>query len=148
MIQFKIDARLPSLNDYINKLKSPNGKRLGAAFKKQTDELCEKFMLPVKITARDICKKPVLILFRWNEKAKRRDLDNVFSAKKYILDALQKSGIIANDNYAHIKGVYDTVTFGEKDFVTVKIYPLNEQNQMWDEYAKAERIRISRENAE
>ena len=148
MIQFTIYEKLPSLNDYINKLKSPNGKRVGAAFKRETDELCEAYMLPVKQVAENVCKEPVLILFRWNEKAHRRDLDNIYSAKKYILDALQKTGIIENDNYAHIKGVYDTVVYGEKSFVTVQIFPLGEHNRLFAEYNQAERIRISQENSE
>ena len=145
MIQFKIDAQLPSLNDYINKLKSPNGKRLGAAFKKQTDELCEKFMLPVKIKARDICKKPVLIHFHWEEKSHRRDLDNISSAKKFILDAMQKCGILDNDNYKHVKGIYDTFVFGERSFVTVEIYSLNEIEDVFRKIMVSERVRIANE---
>lgn len=145
MIQFQIKEQLPSLNDYINTLKSPNGKRIGAAFKKQIDEVCEGYMLSVRQTAAEICKEPVLILFRWNERSKRRDLDNVFSAKKYILDAMQKTGIIENDNYAHIKGEYDTIAYGERAFVTVQIFPIREHNLMWAELMQAERIRVSQE---
>lgn len=148
MVQFRIDAQLPSLNDYINKLKSPKGKTLGAVFKAQTDALCMDYMLPVKVAARALCREPVLILFKWNEKSKRRDLDNVYSGKKYILDAMQKCGIIDNDNYTHIKGEYDTVIYGEKDFVTVKIFSLNEQDKLWEEYARCERFRIAQEQEE
>lgn len=148
MIQFTIYEKLPSLNDYINILKSPNGKRLGAAFKRQTDELCEAYMLPVKQAAQEFCSKPVIILFNWNEKSHRRDLDNVFSAKKYVLDALQKTGILQNDNYKCVKGVFDTITYGQKDFVNVRIFSLSENNELWAEFAQRERIRISQEKIE
>lgn len=120
--KFIIDAQLPSLNDYINKLKSPNGKRVGAAFKKQTDELCELFILPHKRQLTQLAQRPVMIHFQWHEKSKRRDLDNVYSAKKYILDAMQKCGVIDNDNYAHIKGLYDGVTYGKRDYVEVTVF--------------------------
>lgn len=145
MIQFRINEQLPSLNDYINKLKSSNGKRMGSMFKKRIDELCEAYMLPIKTKAIEECKEPVIILFEWNEKSKRRDLDNVYSAKKYILDALQKIGILENDNYRHVKGVYDTVVYGQTDFVTVRIFPITQHNEMWERYMQCERIRIEQE---
>ena len=148
MIQFRIDAKLPSLNDYINKLKGPKGKTLGAVFKAQTDALCMEYMLPVKVAARALCKAPVLILCKWNEKSKRRDLDNVYSGKKYILDAMQKCGIIDNDNYTHIKGVYDTVIHGEKDFVTVELFGISELDNLLKEYTQCERFRIAQAQEE
>lgn len=148
MIQFRIDAQLPSLNDYINKLKGPHGKTLGAVFKAQTDALCMEYMLPIKAAARALCKAPVLILFKWNEKSKRRDLDNVYSGKKYILDAMQKCGIIDNDNYTHIKGVTDTVIYGEKDFVTVELFGISELDNLLKEYTQCERFRITQEQEE
>ena len=53
------------------------------------------------------CEKPVCILFRWFEPNKKRDLDNICSAKKFIQDALVDIGILAGDGWRHIVGFTD-----------------------------------------
>ena len=122
LYKFIIEEKLPSLNDYINKLKSPNGQRVGAGFKSKVDNICLSYILPHKRQLTALCKQPVLIHFQWHEKTKRRDLDNVYSAKKYILDAMQKAGVIENDNYKHIKGLYDGITYGKRDYVEITVF--------------------------
>ena len=132
MISFIIAEQLPSLNDYINKLKSPNGKHTGAAFKSRIDNICISYMLPFRQQIKKACESPVIIHFEWIEKSKRRDIDNVYSAKKYILDAMQKCGFIENDNYKHIKGVYDGIGYnGTNDCVIVSIIPLEEYEELY-----------------
>ena len=37
-------------------------------------------------------KSPIMVKFRWYEPNKQRDLDNICFAKKFIFDALVKSG--------------------------------------------------------
>lgn len=49
----------------------------------------------------------VHITFKWFEKDKRRDKDNVAFAKKFILDALQEEKIIKNDGWHEIEGFTD-----------------------------------------
>ena len=51
----------------------------------------------------------------------KRDKDNVAFAKKYILDALQKSGILPNDNNKYIAGFIDTFVYEKCDKVVVEI---------------------------
>ena len=53
------------------------------------------------------------------KKKSRRDPDNIASAKKYILDALQKQGILQNDNLKWIKGFEDEFIVEDKDFIEV-----------------------------
>lgn len=53
--------------------------------------------------------KPVKITFTWIEKNKKRDLDNIFSAKKFILDALVKEGILQNDSQKYVTGLTDRI---------------------------------------
>ena len=65
--------------------------------------------------------KPVLIKFVWHEKTMKRDKDNVAFAKKFILDALQKSGILPNDNNKYIAGFIDTFVYEKCDKVVVEI---------------------------
>lgn len=122
MYRFIINEQLPSLNDYINKLKSPKGKQVGAAFKKRIDDICISYILPHRRQLTQICKQPVIIFFQWHEKSKRRDLDNVYSAKKYILDAMQKAGVLENDNATHVKGLFDGVTYGKRDYVEITVF--------------------------
>ena len=43
-------------------------------------------------------ERPVKINFTWIEGNKKRDIDNVAFAKKFILDALVKAGKLKDDN--------------------------------------------------
>lgn len=52
--------------------------------------------------------KPVKIDFVWCEPNARRDPDNIASAKKFILDALVRSGVLENDTYKYVKHFTDT----------------------------------------
>ena len=52
--------------------------------------------------------KKVTMEYLWVEKNKRRDLDNVSSfGRKVIQDALVKSGVLANDGWEQISGFSD-----------------------------------------
>jgi Holliday junction resolvase RusA-like endonuclease len=119
-ICFVIDDKLPSLNDYINVCR--RNKYNGAKFKKDVENLIAIYIRNAKIkkilTPTD---KPVIVHFEWHEKTKRRDADNIASAKKYILDAMQKAGIIPNDNRKYVKGFTDVIIDDKKDYVVVKI---------------------------
>lgn len=45
--------------------------------------------------------------FRWIEPNRQRDLDNVCFAKKFILDALVKNGVIETDGWRGVSGFTD-----------------------------------------
>ena len=117
---FVIDDKLPSLNDYINVCR--RNKYNGAKFKKDVENLILIYIRNATVkkilTPTD---KPVIVHFEWHEKTKRRDADNIASAKKYILDAMQKAGIIPNDNRKYVKGFTDVIIDDKKDYVVVKI---------------------------
>ena len=55
--------------------------------------------------------KPIVnackIKFQWIETNKKRDLDNIYSGKKYILDALQTCSILQNDTQAKVTDLLD-----------------------------------------
>lgn len=117
---FTVYGRLPSLNDYINACRSHWSK--GATLKRQTEEdiiwqirgARNKGLLhPIS--------GPVAVSFEWHESDQRRDWDNIISAKKYILDAMQRAGIIPNDNRKTVVGLADTLIDDTKDFVHVTI---------------------------
>lgn len=122
---FKINAKLPSLNDYTNACRA--NKYNGAKFKEEVEEVigwairgavCERTLRPTQ--------KPVYIFFEWHEKTKKRDADNIASAKKFILDAMQKHGIIPNDNRKFVKGFQDAIVDDTKNFVYVRIIEIAE----------------------
>lgn len=121
---FAIDGRLPSLNDYINACRSHWSK--GAQMKANVET---HIMWAIKFAKNHKhCREatgPVIIHFEWHEKDKRRDLDNIYSAKKYILDAMQKAGIIKNDDRRHVVGLYDTIVDDDKDGCLVTILDAN-----------------------
>lgn len=115
--KFEINTRLPSYNEYSNA--NRRNRYAGATMKKNIELEIWSYILNqlknVKIT------KPVFITFTWIEENKKRDLDNICFAKKFILDALQKANIIENDNSRHVKGFTDKFEYAEKSKVIVEL---------------------------
>lgn len=111
---FKINFRLPSLNEYIRQCRS---NRYAANKAKQDIE--QQIMWLIKQQDIRPCTHPVQISLVWHEPNRRRDKDNVAFAKKYILDALQKSGILPNDNNDWVTGFKDKFVYGADVGVTV-----------------------------
>ena len=60
-------------------------------------------------------KKPVRVSFLWVEKDKRRDLDNIAFAKKFILDGLVSAGVLENDNATRVIGLNDEFAYDKKN---------------------------------
>ena len=65
--------------------------------------------------------KPVIGHFTWIEENKRRDLDNICFAKKFILDALQKCEKLENDNRRWVTGFTDKFEYGKEFKVILEI---------------------------
>ena len=110
-MQLVIEGRLPNLNDYTNACRS---KRMAGARMKQE---CERIITAhihqqlqgVAFTG------AVRLSFRWYEPDRRRDLDNICFAKKFILDALVKNGILVNDSWQYVKGFTDEFFIDKKN---------------------------------
>ena len=68
-------------------------------------------------------ERPVHVTFVWLEPNHRRDKDNVAFAKKFILDALQKKGVLPNDNNKWISGFTDEFIYGKGEGVIVTLEP-------------------------
>lgn len=115
--EFTIHQRLPSLNDYINKCK--HNRHIAAKFKSQIDRnICWEILAQlrdVKIT------KTVIIHITWIEENKRRDVDNVYSAIKYIQDALVKMQVLANDGVKNVIDVDNQIVYAKESKVIVRI---------------------------
>lgn len=65
--------------------------------------------------------KPVKIHFHWIEGNKKRDLDNICFAKKFILDAMVKYGKLKDDNRKCVTAFTDTFEYGKATKVILEI---------------------------
>lgn len=112
--QFILPFRLPSLNEYINVCRTNRFK--ANLMKNQTETNIGWFL-----TALPRISKPVTINFHWIEPNKRRDLDNIAFAKKFILDAMVKKGKLIDDGMKYVTGLSDTFEIQDKARIIVTI---------------------------
>lgn len=63
----------------------------------------------------------VMLRFEWHERTKKRDADNIASAKKFILDALVKMRVLPDDSRKFVKGFTDVIVDDKEDFVIVEL---------------------------
>ena len=115
----EIPIKLPSCNEYINACRT--NKYVGAKMKAETEQVIGIYIarLPEFI-------KPVKIHFHWVEENKRRDLDGICFGKKFILDALVKSGKLKDDNRRFVTAFTDTFSYGKTAKVILTIEEVQE----------------------
>lgn len=120
---FTIEAQLPSLNDYVYACRSHWSK--GKKFKENVETLIGWHITQAMMKG-DIkpITKPCEVFIHWHEKTKKRDVDNIQSAQKFILDAMQKYGVIPNDSRKYIRQIHHLILDDSKDFVEVEIVEL------------------------
>ena len=99
---------MPNLNDYTAAIAYSRYK--GGEMKEEWDLLVSASAKQQKLGR---FTEPVFIEFHWYEPNTNRDQDNVAFAKKFILDGLQKAGVLINDNYKFVKGFSDHFHYGE-----------------------------------
>lgn len=63
----------------------------------------------------------VMVRFEWHERTKKRDADNIASAKKFILDALVNMRVLPDDSRKFVKGFTDVIIDDKADFVKVEL---------------------------
>ncbi len=115
--QFEIPSRLSGLNEYT--LKCRGNRYAGAELKHRNEQICIAAIMEQvpKITV----LFPVKLHFEWHEKTKRRDLDNIAFAKKFVQDALVQTGVLEGDSYKFVKGFTDEFIYDGTDRVIVTI---------------------------
>lgn len=120
---FTVNQKLPSLNDYINVCR--RNKYQAAQFKREVEEVIGWAIRQAQAKGElKPTDKPICVNFEWHEKSKRRDADNIASAKKFVLDAMQKFNIIPNDNRKYVKGFNDIIIDDTYDGVKVTLIEL------------------------
>lgn len=98
-----INGQLPNLNEYTRVCRS--NAYAGANMKKQAEKIIQAYIMQqLKGVHFD---GTVELAFRWYEPNKKRDLDNICFAKKFILDALVSNKIIVSDGWKGVVGFTD-----------------------------------------
>lgn len=110
----EIPMKLPSLNEYINACRTNRYK--GAEIKKRLER-----DIGAWISWIPRFENPIKIHFHWVEENKRRDLDNVAFAKKFILDSMVKQGKLKDDNRKCVTGFIDTFGYDKEAKVILTI---------------------------
>ena len=113
IIECWIPYKFPSLNEYINACRS--NRYAGAQMKKDV-----QYEISYYIARLPRFENPVKIEFNWYEKNKRRDLDNIAFAKKFILDALVENGKLKDDNRKCVTAFKDEFFYEKKAGVLLR----------------------------
>ncbi len=112
---FEVPGRFPSLNDYLR----IRNRAQRAAMKRSLDHR-------VAWAAKEAGIRPVgrcMVRVTWVEQNRRRDLDNVRSGVKFVLDGLVKAGVIEDDDQRHVLDLDDAYARdGANPRITVEIY--------------------------
>lgn len=104
MVTLVIEGQLPNLNDYTKACRTY--KMAGAKMKKDAEKVVSFFIMQQLHDVK--FEGTVELNFRWYEPNKKRDLDNICFAKKFILDALVNNGTIEADGWKGVIGFTDS----------------------------------------
>ena len=114
MIRLEIPYKFPSFNEFIRECR--RNRYASGDMKRKVEQDISYF-----INKLPQFEKPIKIHFTWIEENKRRDLDNVFYAKKFILDAMQKCGKLKNDNRKCVTAFTDQIAYAKECRVILEI---------------------------
>lgn len=115
-----INRKLPSLNDVIQK--NRQNRYEGARYKSEIEsDIAWAIKKAMQEGNLHPVEKPCIAIIDWYEGDRRRDVDNIQSSAKFILDALVEQKILKNDNRRHVKQVFHTVHDAEKHYVEVRL---------------------------
>lgn len=119
--KFEIPLKLPSLNDYIRECRT--NKYLANSYKARIETEIGYFL--TKMPRYD---KSIKIHFTWVESTKKRDLDNICFAKKFILDAMVRFGKLKDDNRNCVCAFTDSFEYAKENKVIVEIVEVENEN--------------------
>lgn len=111
VLRIEMPIKLPSLNAYVNACRS--NPYVGAKMKKDSEDLIGWFIKKIAPF-----RNPVEVSFTWIEPNRRRDVDNISFAKKFILDALVKNGVLKDDSQRYVRALSDSFQIG-KDYMII-----------------------------
>ena len=91
-----IPCELPALNEVIDK-----SKRHWSQYAKEKKQWTRFIALLARLNLKPV-EKQVSLSITWVCKDRRRDPDNICSAKKFVIDGLVAGGILGNDGWKQI----------------------------------------------
>lgn len=122
-------GKLPGMNEMIDaakktirrKARSHSILTMYSIMKKKWINLVSDAVLEAKIQPVD----KFFLQLIWTEPSKKRDPDNIAAFIKFILDGMQKAGVIKNDGWSEVQGWTNGFQVGEARSVKVRIYTAN-----------------------
>lgn len=112
-----IQGQLSNLNDYTKACRG--NKYQGSRMKKSNEQIITAHIWQ---QLRDVhIKGKVRLTFNWYEPNRKRDIDNVCFAKKFILDALVSNQTIEADGWRCVVGFNDNF-FVDKDNPRIEVF--------------------------
>ena len=125
MSEFIIYGRLDGLNEYTKANRSNRFK--GSKMKADNEAIVTQAIRRFKL--KKIKNYPIHLKITWYEKDKRRDVDNITFATKFIQDALVKQKILIDDSQKYINKL-------EHDVKVDKEYPRIEVELIENGYSR------------
>ena len=116
-----IRYRLPSLNDVIDE--NRRDKHEGNRLKREVQDIIGQY---IRVSRAKKLLAPVttegnVVFIEWREANRKRDVDNVQSSVKFILDALVVHKILPNDTRRWVDQVYHRVVDSDESGAVVYI---------------------------
>lgn len=118
MQKLVIKGRLDGLNEVINA--NRENKYKGAKIKKDNENIVYYYAKFCKL--KPITNYPVKVKIDWYETNRRRDVDNILSAKKFIFDGLMKAGIIKGDGQKYFDEVIKENVYVDRDNPRIEVF--------------------------
>ena len=122
MNKYIIDMKLPSFNDYIKKCRA--NKYDANKYKAKLEQEIGLFLAKMPKW-----NNPIKIHFHWVEGNKKRDLDNICFAKKFILDSMVKNGKLNDDNRRYVTAFTDTFEYSDVTRVILEIEEIYDEKK-------------------
>jgi len=132
-----IYGKIPTLNEYtlVGRAKDKRGLiNLGAILQSKLKKDTENKIKPQFSILKPLVglNYTLVVYYMLN---KKKDLDNIAFCKKFIYDALQSSGKIANDNQASLKTLFEVFLIDKKN-ERVEIYFSSSKEELLELYLK------------
>lgn len=113
-----IPGPLPGMNEILDAAGGSGGRKRGYSSMKKA------WTLAVKQHAQAARLPPfarAYFSFRWHERTRKRNPDNIAAAHKFILDGLVAAKVLGNDGWGEIAGWADTFQVSDRPGVEVVI---------------------------
>lgn len=103
-MEFEIKGRMIGLNEYTNACRT-NPYKANKLKHEQQAMVEQAFLSDLRHFNEKVTKYPCSVKITWYEPNKRRDVDNIQFAIKFILDALVNVGFLEDDSQKYVTSV-------------------------------------------